>query len=50
MRNDGGLFPLVVAILCAGLVLSVMDETHAHWIAILLAFATVGGIAGSRGR
>jgi hypothetical protein len=50
MRNEGVLSPLVVAILYAGVVLSVMDETHAHWIAILLALATVGGIAGSRGR
>ena len=50
MKNEGGIFPLLGAIVAAGLVLSVVSGTHEHWIPILLALGVVGGLARSVGR
>jgi len=43
MRDQGVFFPLVVATLLAGCVMTVLDDDFLQWIPILLAFAVVCG-------
>ena len=51
MENQGAFFPLVVATLVAGCVMSLLyEQTHEHWVPILLAIGVVGGLVCTAGR
>ena len=50
MKNEGIFFPLVLATLAGGCIITFMAGDLGHWIPISLALIVVGGMASADGR